>query len=480
MPLKAPLDDLDATCKFLFNLEITAYQKEILEAVLVHRYRKVTVRAATRAGKSFATAMLAILYATFRKNKKVGIMAPTYDKARIIMDYIAELLNASNLFEEIVMLDTVGLTRMERLRKEVSKKKITFRNGSSIEIKSVDLSITGLAIMGFAYDLNIIEESAEIDDASFTKIYRMLVEHPDAQLYEIGNPWFLNHFYAHHNSDDWHVIHITDEDCVKAGRITRDALNEQKAELTDIEYQVLFKADFPTELEFSIFSEAGIQSMVGDKLPNRKYERIEAGLDIARGGRDRTLLTFGGVIGTTWDYLEHVSMNTRDTMAIVGQYRETAAKYQALKLPIHATIDTVNNAGVHDRLKELEYDVSEFIAGNKARDEDRFFNLKTETAFAMAAAGKEGRIKGLPPTSRYVLELRSWIYEIRSDRKLKIVDPEDKSPDFADSLLYACSGMLRDRSAERIISMPLGSVYPKMHSLRSRMIRGIGELRGDQ
>jgi len=49
----------------------------------------------------------------------------------------------------------------------------------------------------------------------------------------------------------------------------------------------------------------------------------------------------------------------------------------------------------------------------------------------------DGRFWNLPKNSEYIIELKKWTYEIRSDRQKKVIDPEDKSPDFADSLNIA-------------------------------------------
>jgi intein/homing endonuclease len=97
--------------------------------------------------------MAAILYATLKNGVRIGIIAPTYPKTKIIMNYVADLLASNPAFDQIVMVDTTGLTRLERLRKEVNKQRITFRNGSSIEIKSVDMTSKGFGVTGFAYSL---------------------------------------------------------------------------------------------------------------------------------------------------------------------------------------------------------------------------------------------------------------------------------------------------------------------------------------
>ena len=67
---------------------------------------------------------------------------------------------------------------------------------------------------------------------------------------------------------------------------------------------------------------------------------------------------------------------------------------------------------------------------------------------------KAGNLRNVPQASSYTLQLRAWTYEVRSDRKLKIVDPEGKSPDYADSLLIMAYleiyyGMTEVRTATR-------------------------------
>ncbi|RLG90658.1 MAG: hypothetical protein DRO16_01780 [Thermoprotei archaeon] len=49
---------------------------------------------------------------------------------------------------------------------------------------------------------------------------------------------------------------------------------------------------------------------------------------------------------------------------------------------------------------------------------------------------EEGRIK-IPNHPTLIEQLNKLKYEITSAGKIKIIDPEDKSPDFSDSLAYA-------------------------------------------
>ena len=141
---------IDEVCAVAFGKSIYPYQKQIIEAAF--RHRKITIRATTRAGKSYCMAMVAILRAVVLPNHRVGIIAPTHDKTRIIMNYIADLLASNAMFDSWAMVSTEGLTKLERLRKEVSKKRITGTNGSSIECLSVDLDARGFGVMGRAFD----------------------------------------------------------------------------------------------------------------------------------------------------------------------------------------------------------------------------------------------------------------------------------------------------------------------------------------
>jgi len=440
-----------------FHLKLYPYQVNIINKAFTFGIKKITIRATTRAGKSYSMAQVAILKAVFCDKHRVGVVAPTNAKTRIIMNYIAELLAGDPKFDDMVMLNSEGLNKLDRLRNEVSKNRITFTNGSSIEAKSVDLDSRGFGAMGFAYDTTIVDETDEIDDESYSKIYRMLVEVPDSQLIEIGNPWRLGHFHQHHYDEGWERIHITWQDCVEAGRMTKEAVADQQKELTALEFGVLFDADFPEELEFAIFSQEALANCTR-KLEYLQFDKIVMGVDVARGGRDRTVITIGGVYGEKIAYIEHIVMDTRDTMQIVGRVRELIdSKY--VGKPMEIVVDSIGGgAGVNDRLAELNYNVREFVAGSNARNTERFTNLKTEVAFKVAELMKDGKITNVPPGGKFILHFRSWIYEVRSDKQVKLVDSK-KSPDEGDSFLMMCSNSLYNEVV-MAKGFEQGTVYP--------------------
>jgi len=429
--MKEAMPDLDLVVKSYFGIDLFPYQKEIIESIFSDD-RKVTIRATTRAGKSYSVALAALLFALCYPGKKVGIIAPTQHKTKIIMGYIGEFLSLAPDLIEMLDMNISGKD-ITRLKRETSKQRITFVNGSSIEVLTADLPSGGQGLMGRAYHLTIVDESAEISAEAYSKIYRMLVESKDAKLVEIYNPWYLNHTYEHFNDESWKKIHIDWRRCVKEGRLHENDIMDQKRNLTELEFSVLYDANFPKDIENSIFSQQGHIENAIRKKEFKLYDRILIGVDVARGGKDYTVITIVGEYKGDFSYIEYKKMDTNDIMKVVGMTTLYADKYKAYEVKI--SVDTVGlGAGVHDRLKEMSYNSTAFSAGSRARNKSRFYNIKAETIFELADIMKEGKFYNLPYPSEYALQLKKWIFEVRSDRQLRVIDPEDKSPDFADSL----------------------------------------------
>jgi len=417
-----------------FKFELTPYQKKIVEMVFSN-HKRSTIRATTRYGKSQILALALIMYAILIDNKRIGIIAPTHEKTKYIMSYILHALSSCEQMNNIVDLDLMELSKLERLKREVSKKKITFKNGSSISILTADVKGKGFSLMGAGFDLTAVDETAELTLEVYSKIYRMLVEHKDAKIVEIGNPWHLNHFYDHHNSEDWDKLHIDWKIAVKEGRMTEVAVEDQRKNLTELEFEVLFNANFPENVENSIFKKEYTDLSVRQKdIPSDC--KILIGVDVATSGKDSSVITIIGEKDNEFYFIDYKKLNTSDTMNLVGEVRVIADNY---KKPI-IQIDVIGlGKGVYDRLREYKYDVYEYVAGRSPLDKKRYMMRKTEDLFGLADIMKQGRFYNLPNNSPYILEMRKEIFEVRSDRLLKHIDPEDKSPDHLDSLLYAMS-----------------------------------------
>ncbi len=438
-----PLEDLVSLCKTLFGIDLFPYQEQIIRHI-VNDSRKVTIRATTRAGKSYAVAIGAILYCLFNDNKRVGLIAPTGDKSKVIMDYCSALLTSHPSFLDFVILES-GSSKLERQRRELSKRKLSFNNGTILEIRSVNLQMKGFGVTGFGYDLNIIDESAEIPDECYSKIYRMLVESKDAKIVEIGNPWFLNHFYRNHHSNDWIKIHISWQDCVSQGRMSQEDIDDQRAHQSDLEFKVLFDADFPDSEEDTLFPQQFIKQSFREINFKGEVPKFILGVDCARFGRNKTVFTYTAKYGRFYQVLFSESYTKLSVTSAVGHILDFLRRHPCTMVNIDAgglgggvydgVVDYFEDSGTLDKRPVI----NEIMLGSKALN-PHHRDLKASIFFHLSSLFKERRI-GLSEdvrTNDLLNQLSLFRYDFTKTGKMKVLDGQDSSPDFADSLAYSC------------------------------------------
>ena len=406
------------------------YQTPIIRSILFSKDKKICINATTRAGKSLIIGLCAIIWALDRPNSKIVIIGPTYNHTRIIMDYIAEHITDSPWISEMVDLDRK--VSVERLRKEVSKNRITFKNKSVIFLLSAEGKARG--IIGRGADL-IIEDEAELisDETHRTKIMRMLGESPNSKIVLIGNAVGLNHFYEASISKDYKKIHINWRDCVREGRLTKEFVEDRKKQLTPAEFEMWLESNFVEDLESKLISKEWIDKAIY-KPTDKVTENTIFGLDIAELGNDLSVLTGINAENDIYKVVFLKSWEKKETMQTVG----IVTKYISNKNQINVDATGVGN-GVWSRLKEMGYQANKLLTGSSpTRERDRFLNLKAQLYWRLRTLFEEGRIK-IPNHPTLIEQLNKLKYEITSAGKIKIIDPEDKSPDFADSLCYAVS-----------------------------------------
>lgn len=135
-----------------------------------------------------------------------------------------------------------------------------------------------------------------------------------------------------------------------------------------------------------------------------------------------------------------------DTMEVVAWTRTLIDEDK----PETTAIDIVGiGSGVHDRLKELGYNVQGINVGEKPSNEEnqgKFYNLRAEILWKLRQLFRpeEGMSKisipDHPELKRELVEIR---YGFSSEKKIKIESKDDmkrrlgNSPDFADSLALA-------------------------------------------
>ena len=411
----------------VLGMDLPPGQLEIVDNIVNDYTNRIIISACTRYGKTRAVAIGTLLYIRENPECTVLLLAPTRDQTKILRNYIAEHIANNKRLQDLI--DLPKGTTGERLRKEASRKRITFKGNRELQTHTA-----GGHLMGFGGDLIVIDQSEDISDEKYRgAISRMLGDSPDAKLVEIINPWKRNHVWDHWISDRFRQIKINHEQAVKENRLAGDFIKEQREELTDYEFTVLYRAEFPEEGEDSMFKYSWLSNAT-ERSIGVEGEGIY-GLDVASGGADYNVLIKTIQSENEVKVLNIWRWDEADTMKTVGKTTNIISKDKAAEI----RVDSIGiGKGVADRLEERGYNVQKINVGkNPTKDKDRFLNLKAQGFMRLRVLFEQKDIS-LPQDSKGLVgELAEMGIKHTSSGKIKIKDP-GKSPDRADSLMLAC------------------------------------------
>ena len=410
---------------------ITEGQLLIFFELIFRKHKRIQILTSTQYGKSFIVALACVIISCIQK-ELVAIIAPTNEKAKIIMRYYIEHLADNPLFYSQLEKET----RLERLRMEESKERIVLRNGGGIYVISVQAgnSKKGIeAAMGAGSKIVIQDESCLIPDPIEATVFRMIAgKGQDAFYCKIGNPFYRNHFLRSWRDETYHKVFIDYKQGLAEGRYNQEFIDEARNKPY---FDVLFECLFPQP---DAIDAGGFSSLVGEefllnriKLAVPLFGELRMGCDVAGEGSNYSAIILRGKNGAKKIYKEH----NPDTMNFVGIILQ---KFKELK-PEMVYIDKVGiGKPVYDRLvefPEIANKIIGVIAGEKPQDEITYFNKRAEMFW---------RMKEWLATSE--LEGKDWMdildvkYKIQSDRKVKIKSKDEMlkdgvaSPDIADAL----------------------------------------------
>ena len=428
--------------------------------------KRITISAMTRYGKTFCAAIAIAIIIETSKDLGIAFIGPGQEQAGILRQYMADLILKDKALLKKTMLEVKG---SEKIQREVTRKRMTFTNGCEYRVFSAEGEAKRL--MGFGADIVVKDESCLISRTANTKIMRMLGDNPeDAMLIELYNPWdrdnvtFENTLQPH-----FHKIHVGWKQAVREGRTTIGFVEEQRKIMTPLEFTVLYESRFPDESEDSLFSLKKIEiaeknvfnfekelqeietvlenahklteKIVGDaKREMKKYKRIIA-CDPADKGLDETVIFWGTQKENRFQLIGHYSEAKSESMQIAGKILDKAKTFIGKRVPGLVNIDRIGiGTGPLSRLKETlksfrNIKLKGCHYGEAAMKKDHYMNKKAENFFRLKAIFDEGLIDiSKIPKLKQQLLLMKW--ELTSSAKKKIIDPEDKSPDWADTLNY--------------------------------------------
>ena len=159
------------------------------------------------------------------------------------------------------------------------------------------------------------------------------------------------------------------------------------------------------------------------------------GCDIGEHGMDYTVCVIIDVHKGNYEVTHIESWSKTDTMTTVGRIGKLVKEHKVKKV----NVDAIGvGSGVFARLEELNYKVHGIKVGESPdKEKHRFLNKKSEMYWNLRTLFEEGRIS-IPKHQKLLSELSKMKYELTSSGKIKIVDPSNKSPDFADGLALGC------------------------------------------
>lgn len=250
--------------------------------------------------------------------------------------------------------------------------------------------------------------------------------------------------------EDWHPIHVTLDQAVAAGRMSR-AWAAQRAKLWGVNsalYQNHVLGEFCADDEDAVIPLAWAEAAQerwrlweADGCPDQDGQHV-IGVDVARSGADKSVAAFrqGDVITklVTW-----AKADTMETTGRVKGFLEGDPMARAL-------IDVIGiGAGVYDRCREQNLNADPFHAGKKTARKDKtgqfgFYNVRAAAWWSLRQQLEPPEaMLAIPPDDELIGDLTALHYTYTSDGKIKVESKDDvkrrigRSTDKGDAVMQA-------------------------------------------
>jgi len=442
--------NIQILCKGLFDKWLAPGQVDIVKAI-VFGDKRVAVLAPTRYGKSVAIGTAVALYLTVNPGKNVTIMANKNDTCdNIRSEFIESASNFSPLRRKLGSKSKDS----KKLAEELSKNKISLSDGTEVVTQTAGAGVKPDALDGKGGDLNILDESDNVPDENFQKgVRRMLGESENAKLVQTGNATLRNkHFYKAFQDSDYEKIRIDWGQAVKETygpngdrTLTKEFVEKEKADLPPSHFKSMYECEFPDEEESGLISYKYIREAQEQDWPEDDESDqpiILYGLDVAREGRDHSVLTrvekHGSVYRVTGQKRYDIANISKLVEQVASDIEERdGEEYTRINVDSHGV-----GSGALDVLRSHGHYATGVKVGVSSRKAlkrpDDFQDLKAEFYDKIRKIFEDGDIvlDGDYPT--LTNELNDLETDKNTRNKIRVIDP-NKSPDYADSLMLAVS-----------------------------------------
>lgn len=457
---------------------LTFYQADALADLVAHR--RVALRGPHGLGKTTTAAVTALWFATTRDAARWDWKIITTASAwRHLQVYLWPEIRK---WARLLNWEALGRPVFDE-RRELLDLHLKLKFGAGAAVASNDPArIEGAHADSLLY---ILDEAKTIPPETWDAIEGAFSGGtaeglPEAFALALSTPGpTAGRFYEIHRRapglEDWHPIHVTLQDAIKAGRISPEWAEQRKRQwgADSAMYSIRVLGEFHSGDDDALIPLSWVEAAM-----ERHRDWVDAGrpaldgarvlgVDVARTGADQTILAHR--TGQAVTRLEPV--NSNDTM------RATAAVQAALDGG--AVVPVVDSAGVGggvvDRLRELKVKVLPYTGAARpgsARDRTREFGFANTRSAAYWRLRElldpaHGSTVMLPPSDELTADLTTPTWDIMSGVPPKIrVEPKEqlvarlgRSPDNGDAVAMAfwVDAM---RHPTRVASPPRGAQLP--------------------
>ena len=447
-----------------WGISLYPTQKDIVNDIFFRESLEMIINTYTRYGKTFAVGvgLMAKIFVEgvyfgddrFKEGFRIGIVGPTKGDAGLVKKELLKNGIRNDYFSELI--DLKKGNDPEDLIKSRKKDELTFCDGF-IELVMLSASSgvfsgsegggRGSGIMGEGFDILVLEESSRIPYNSWKKFISRLLEHEEAVMIELGNPWNKqNHFFEHWEDEDISSYHVDWEKGIEEGRHSREYFKRKMKDNIkgSLEWTVLYESVFPDKSESGLVSYSSVEYSRNRGSWSRlvykngfEPDRVKYGFDVAGGGKDKAVLFR---LEYFKDKVEVTDMWCKgyeeDTMKLVGWARSKIEAMDNMER-VHINVDGIGiGEGVADRLREVGFSVSKVKVGNRPRfKKDKFKNRKARGYWKVRSMFKNDDVVISCDSGELGKQLINIEYTYDSRKRIEINDPESGSPDFADSFM---------------------------------------------
>lgn len=423
-------------CQEVVGVQLDTWQIEALNNL--QEYHFLAIRSGSGVGKTCLMSLATIWFLATKPNCKIPTTAPSQHQLYDLLwsEHHKWISRTPFLQDLLVWTQTrIGVKGHEPVWYAVAR---TAQASPADEVAS--------GLQGFHSEDNLlflVDESSGVHDAIFPAMEGALTG-KNAYALLAGNPtktsgYFFDIFNNPKIGKLWKKMHVSCHDSPRVEKRYISMMEERYGEHHPI-YLIKVLGDFATGSISTLIPFSYIEEMMNTLKDNSMSPKLspQIGLDVGRSQSASVLTVRQG-----FNVLDVAEKHKPGRITDTEEICQWASEYITAYNPSHVKVDAIFNPGVFDMLKSMWGNIIvPVIGGQKSTHPERFINLRAEGYWDLRELIPKLWCKDWP--QRLITELsdirqkdnvRKDIIQIES--KKDMMNRSMRSPDYADSLMYA-------------------------------------------